>query len=47
MGTSPEVMPGAQSNLAIPLGVNLLFVNKGKEAHVWDVDGNGYISYGM
>jgi glutamate-1-semialdehyde 2,1-aminomutase len=40
-----KVMPGAQSNLAIPLGVKLLFVNKGREAHVWDVDGNEYIDF--
>lgn len=38
-----RVMPGPQSNLRAPLGVKTLFIIKGENAHLWDVDGNEYI----
>jgi glutamate-1-semialdehyde 2,1-aminomutase len=40
-----KVMPGGQSNLRMPLGVKPLFIERGKGAHLWDVDGNEYIDY--
>ncbi len=39
------VMPGGQSNLRMPLGVKPLFIESGKGAHLWDVDGNEYIDF--
>lgn len=41
-----KVTPGPQSNLAgLWKGMESLFLVKGKEAHVWDIDGNEYIDY--
>jgi glutamate-1-semialdehyde 2,1-aminomutase len=40
-----RVMPGAQSNLRSPLGAKPLFIVRGDGAHMWDVDGNGYIDF--
>lgn len=40
-----KIMPGGQSNLRMPLGVKPLFIEKGKGAHLQDVDGNEYIDY--
>lgn len=40
-----KVMPGAQSNLRISLGVKPLFIVRGKGARMWDVDGNDYIDF--
>jgi glutamate-1-semialdehyde 2,1-aminomutase len=40
-----RVMPGPQSNIRAPLGDRPLFIVKGREAHIWDVDGNEYIDY--
>ena len=41
-----KVTPGPQSNLAgLWKGMESLFLVKGKEAHVWDIDGNEYIYY--
>jgi len=40
-----RVMPGAQSNLRIPLGAKPLFIIRGEGAHMWDADGNEYIDF--
>lgn len=40
-----RVMPGAQSNLRIPLGAKPLFIIRGEGAHMWDVDRNEYIDF--
>jgi glutamate-1-semialdehyde 2,1-aminomutase len=40
-----KVMPGGQSNLRMPLGVKPLFIERGKGARLWDVDGNEYIDF--
>ena len=40
-----KVMPGPQSNLRAPLAAKPLFIVKGQDAHLWDVDGNEYIDF--
>jgi len=40
-----RVMPGGHSNLRIPLAHKVLFMVKGKGAHLWDADGNDYIDF--
>lgn len=40
-----KVMPGPQSNLRAPLSAKPLFIVKGEDAHLWDVDGNEYIDF--
>ena len=40
-----KVMPGAQSNLRVPLIAKPLFFAKGKGARLWDVDGKEYIDF--
>lgn len=40
-----KVMPGPQSNLRAPLSAKPMFIAKGREAHLWDVDGNEYIDF--
>lgn len=42
---SVKVMPGPQSNLRAPVGIRPTFIERGKGAHLWDVDGNEYIDY--
>lgn len=43
-----KVTPGPQSNLFRPEpGAQLLFIVKGKGAHLWDADGNEYIDYAI
>ena len=41
-----KIMPGPQSNLAGAwAGAERCFIIRGKDAHLWDVDGNEYIDY--
>ena len=40
-----RLMPGGQSNLRAPVGVRPLFIERGEEAHLFDVDGNEYIDF--
>jgi glutamate-1-semialdehyde 2,1-aminomutase len=40
-----RVMPGPQSNLRMPIGIRPTFIERGRGAHLWDVDGNEYIDY--
>jgi glutamate-1-semialdehyde 2,1-aminomutase len=40
-----KVMPGPQSNLRMPIGIKPTFIERGRGAHLWDVDGNEYIDY--
>jgi glutamate-1-semialdehyde 2,1-aminomutase len=40
-----QMMPGAHSNLRIPLSAKPYFIASGKGAHLWDVDGNEYIDF--
>jgi glutamate-1-semialdehyde 2,1-aminomutase len=40
-----KVMPGAQSNLRIPLVAKPTFIVKGQGARLWDADGKEYIDY--
>ena len=40
-----KVMPGSQSNLRMPIGIKPTFIERGRGAHLWDVDGNEYIDY--
>jgi len=40
-----EIMPGPHSNLRKPLSAYPYFILKGRDAHLWDVDGNEYIDF--
>ncbi len=40
-----RVMPGAQSNLRIPLSAKPMFIVRGEGARVWGVDGQEYVDY--
>lgn len=40
-----KVMPGPQSNLRMPINIRPTFIERGRGARLWDVDGNEYIDY--
>lgn len=40
-----KVMPGPQSNLRMPISIRPTFIERGRGARLWDVDGNEYIDY--